>query len=83
MARPRIEGIDEKIISSFLDRKIFSNQREVITAALRALVREQKMKEASERDQTFSDESYKAQLQNEEESGNAPVGNMHRSAAVR
>jgi Arc/MetJ-type ribon-helix-helix transcriptional regulator len=84
MARPRIEGIDEKIISSFVDRKIFSNQREVITAALRALVREQKAKEASEREaQAFSDETYKTQLNTELEKENASVGNTHRSAAVR
>jgi Arc/MetJ-type ribon-helix-helix transcriptional regulator len=84
MARPRIEGMDEKIISSFVDRKIFSNQREVITAALRALVREQKTKEAAEREgQAFSDETYQAQLNIEVEKENASVGNTHRSAAVR
>jgi len=84
MARPRIEGMDEKIISSFVDRKIFSNQREVITAALRALVREQKIKEATEReDQTFSDETYQEQLNTEVENENASVGNTRRSAAVR
>ena len=84
MTRPRIEGMDEKIISSFVDRKIFSNQREVITAALRALVREQKAKEASEREaQAFSDETYKTQLNTELEKENASVGNTHRSAAIR
>jgi Arc/MetJ-type ribon-helix-helix transcriptional regulator len=84
MARPRIEGMDEKIISSFVDRKIFSNQREVITAALRALVREQKIKEATEREnQTFSNETYQAQLNTEVENENASVGNTRRSAAVR
>ena len=84
MTRPRIEGMDEKIISSFVDRKIFSNQREVITAALRALVREQKAKEASEREaQAFSDETYETQLNSELEKENASVGNTHRSAAVR
>lgn len=84
MTRPRIEGMDEKIISSFVDRKIFSNQREVITAALRALVREQKAKEALEREaQAFSDETYKTQLNTELEKENASVGNTHRSAAIR
>jgi Arc/MetJ-type ribon-helix-helix transcriptional regulator len=84
MTRPRIEGMDEKIISSFVDRKIFPNQREVITAALRALVREQKIKEAHEREnQAFSDETYKAQLNTEVENENASVGNTRRSAAVR
>ena len=84
MTRPRIEGMDEKIISSFVDRKIFSNQREVITAALRALVREQKAKEASEREaQAFSDETYKTQLNTELEKENASVGNTHCPAAVR
>jgi Arc/MetJ-type ribon-helix-helix transcriptional regulator len=76
--------MDEKIISSFVDRKIFPNQREVITAALRALVREQKIKEAHEREnQAFSDETYKAQLNTEVENENASVGNTRRSAAVR
>jgi Arc/MetJ-type ribon-helix-helix transcriptional regulator len=84
MTRPRIEGMDEKIISSFVDRKIFSSQREVITAALRALVREQKTKEASEREaQAFSDETYKTQLSTELENENASVGNTRRSAALR
>lgn len=66
MTRPRIEGMDEKIVSSFIDRKIFSNQREVITAALKALVREQKAKEAKKRGTpSFSDETYEMQLNTE------------------
>ena len=84
MPRPRIEGMDERIISSFLERKIFPNQREVITAALRALVREQKMKEAAERnEQTFSDETYSDQLSAEVENENATVGYTHRPSAAR
>ena len=85
MARPRIEGMDAKIISSFLERKIFSNQREVITAALRALVREQKMKEAVEREnkQTFSDETYLTQLKTEVGNENAEMGYSSRSAKTR
>lgn len=86
MGRPRIEGMDERIISSFIDRNIYSNQKEVISAALRALVREQKMKEASEREgQQFSDETYSAQLNTESNKGteSAAVGNSLRASAAR
>ena len=85
MARPRIEGMDQRIIDSFIEREIFSNQREVITAALKALVREQKNKEAVVREdkQEFSDEIYSSQLTTEAESENAPVGNTRRSSATR
>ena len=83
MARPRIEGMDEKIIDSFLDRKIFSNQKEVVSAALRALVREQKVKEALERgDQNYSDEAYSSQIDGKKDS-NVSVGNLVRPSATR
>lgn len=86
MPRPRIEGMDERIISSFLERKIFPSQREVISAALRALVREQKMKEAAAREgkQTFSDGTYLAQLNiNAREEHATAVGHTGRSSTAR
>jgi Arc/MetJ-type ribon-helix-helix transcriptional regulator len=72
MTRPRIEGMDERIINSFLERNIYDNQREVISAALRALVREQKMKEASEMP-AYSDETYAQQLTSETGAQDASV----------
>lgn len=38
--RPRIEGFEEQVINSFLDRGIFKNEVEVIRAALALLVDE-------------------------------------------
>ncbi len=82
MGRPRIEGMDEKIIASFIERKIYANQREVISSALRALVKEQKMKEAAERQNPeYTDATYGAQLDDEE--GNAEMGNSRRRATAR
>lgn len=85
MSRPRIEGMDERIIESFISRNVYSNQREVISAALRALVREQKIKDAMKRksNQEFTDETYISQIQNEVEKENASVGNTHRSTTIR
>lgn len=83
MARPRIEGMDEKIIDSFIDRKIFTNQKEVVSAALRALVREQKAREALERgEQRYTDEFYSSQLDSEREA-NESMGNLVRKTAER
>jgi len=82
MTRPRIEGMDERIINSFLERNIYDNQREVISAALRALVREQKMKEASETP-VYSDETYAQQLTSETGAQDATVGNLSSKATVR
>jgi Arc/MetJ-type ribon-helix-helix transcriptional regulator len=46
MARPRIAGSDERIIQGFLSRRIYATQADVIRAALKALVTEQKQKDA-------------------------------------
>lgn len=40
--RPRVAGMDERIIQAFLERGIYKNQNEVVSAALRALVKEQR-----------------------------------------
>jgi Arc/MetJ-type ribon-helix-helix transcriptional regulator len=65
MPRPRIEGMDEGIIESFLSRKIYSSQKEVISEALKALVREQKQKEtaAAQEDSQYGDETYSQQIE--------------------
>ena len=51
MVKPRIKGADERIIQAFLKRKIFKNKAELVSAAIRALVREQMQKDA-EREKT-------------------------------
>jgi len=48
MARPRLKLTSEKIVRMFLDRRIFESQADVIDAGLRALVREQMLKEAEQ-----------------------------------
>jgi len=86
MGRPRIEGMDDRIIKSFIDRGIFSKPGEVVSAALRALIREQKAKEAAERKRAYSDSTYSAQLETEHEDmepRDASMGRMGRSAKAR
>jgi Arc/MetJ-type ribon-helix-helix transcriptional regulator len=85
MARPRIEGMEARIVDSFVSRGIFTNQREVISAALRALVREQKAQEASQRnnDPSYQDSTYEAQLESPAENKNASVGRVGRSSTAR
>jgi len=84
MTRPRIEGMDEKIMASFIERNIYSSSKEVISAALRALVREQKQKEAQEREsQAFLDETYALQFDDQEGKENETMGNLVRQTAVR
>ena len=41
MARPRIEGMSERIVKAFIERKIFSSQTDVIEAALKLLFEHQ------------------------------------------
>jgi Arc/MetJ-type ribon-helix-helix transcriptional regulator len=64
MPRPRIEGMDEKIILSFIERGIYKSQKDVLSAALRALVKEQKFKEASIQSQEapYTESTYEMQL---------------------
>lgn len=76
MARPRIAGIDEKIIESFISRKIYGSQKEVLHQALRALVKEQQMKEAAV---LYVDDTYALQLGDID----ASMGYLDRQAAVR
>ena len=81
MARPRIVGIDEKIIESFVVRKIYASQKEVLHHALKALVREQQTKEAAE---PYSNETYAIQLGiTSEENFDESMGYLGRQPAVR
>lgn len=80
MARPRIAGIDERIIESFITRKIYASQKEVLHQALKALVREQQMKEA---ETLYTDDTYRLQIQLPEEDTDASMGYLSRQAAVR
>jgi Arc/MetJ-type ribon-helix-helix transcriptional regulator len=76
--------MDERIIRSFVDRGIYSSSKDVISAALKALVREQRGKEAVQRQQTFSDDTYRQQLEEESEgSRHASLGHMGRRAKAR
>ena len=54
--------MNKKIIKSFIERGIYKKKADVIKAALRALVREQIAKEATERLQNYSDETYRQQF---------------------
>ncbi|MGZ3699753.1 MAG: hypothetical protein ACXWP5_16600 [Bdellovibrionota bacterium] len=76
--------MDERIIDSFIKRGIYANQREVISAALRALVKEQKSRESSQRTALYSDSTYLLQAA-EPGLGNihAPVGPLGRKSKVR
>jgi Arc/MetJ-type ribon-helix-helix transcriptional regulator len=86
MPRPRIDGVDERIIESFISRGIYSSQKEVIHEALRALVKEQKRKEADQQNsEEYSESTYTTQLTSLEESKkpHASMGHMARKTAVR
>lgn len=80
MPRPRIEGFEEKIIQGFIERGIFKNQKEVISAALRLLAEHQMELESINQVLTYTDQTYSAQLnqQTHEEEENAAVGNLAR-----
>ncbi len=86
MPRPRIEGMDERIVESFVSRGIYPSQKIVIHEALKSLVREQKRKEAAEcgRQADYSESTYSAQLSSlETEQSHAPVGHLARKTKVR
>ena len=86
MARPRIEGMDERIIESFISRQIYSSHKEVIHSALMALVKQQQIKEAAQRaeEPLYDDSTYASQLETlETEESNESVGNLARQAATR
>ncbi len=76
MPRPRIEGFDEKLIAGFIERGIYKNQKEVISAALRLLAEHHMQLEST---QAYTDETYQQQLGD----ANAAVGNLARQTAVR
>jgi Arc/MetJ-type ribon-helix-helix transcriptional regulator len=80
MPRPRIDGFDEKLIASFIERGLYKNQKEVVSAALRLLAEHQMEVEAAANATTYTDDTYAQQL---EESSNAAVGNLARQTAVR
>ena len=86
MPRPRIEGMDDRIIASFVSRKIYASSKDVIHAALKALLREQMQRESAERmnGPSFSDETYSMQLEAEKGSKrNASMGYMGRKTGSR
>lgn len=85
MARPRIDGLDQRIIASFIDRGIFATQKEVISAGLRALVREQKAQEALARggNPPYEDSTYLEQLNTTVEPENASMGHLDRQSTAR
>ncbi|MEN0059125.1 MAG: hypothetical protein AAGB31_09855 [Bdellovibrio sp.] len=49
--RPRVAGMDERIIQAFIERGLFKNQNEVVSAALKALVREQRQTDSERQNQ--------------------------------
>jgi Arc/MetJ-type ribon-helix-helix transcriptional regulator len=75
MPRPRIEGFEEKVVQGFIDRGIFKNQKEVITAAIRLLA-EHHIALSSKDDVQFTDDTYLNQLASGGEEINAAVGHM-------
>lgn len=66
--RPRVAGMDEKIIQAFIERGLFKNQNEVVSAALRALVREQRQMDAErQNEESLADQAtYDMQLEGHE-----------------
>ncbi len=64
MSRPRIENFDEKIIDSFIERGFYKTKSELISAALWALVREQRQKDAERQnlESTSDDSVYNSQF---------------------
>lgn len=79
MPRPRIEGFDEKLIAGFIERGLFKNQKEVVSAALRLLA-EHQMEVEAKTASDYTDETYEQQLR---DGDNAAVGHMVRKTAVR
>ena len=79
MPRPRIEGFDEKLIAGFIERGLFKNQKEVVSAALRLLA-EHQMELESKLATNYADETYSQQL---EDHDNEAVGNLVRKTATR
>lgn len=83
--------MDDRIITSFVSRGIYASKKDVITAALKALVKEQMQKEAADRgsDQTYSDETYSNQIgakdshAEKELKKNAPMGHLGRRTGTR
>jgi Arc/MetJ-type ribon-helix-helix transcriptional regulator len=86
MARPRIDGMDERMIEAFLKRGIYSSYKDVIHHALKALVRQQQMKESAQEpnEPIYSEDTYLSQLKTDEADKNhAAMGNLARKTAVR
>lgn len=79
MPRPRIEGFDEKLIAGFIERGLYKNQKEVVSAALRLLAERHMELEAKETS-GYTDETYEQQLRSGD---NAAVGHLARKTAVR
>nr|BFD69051.1 hypothetical protein HAGR004_40730 [Bdellovibrio sp. HAGR004]BFD69116.1 hypothetical protein HAGR004_41380 [Bdellovibrio sp. HAGR004] len=79
--RPRVAGMDEKIIQAFIERGLFKNQNEVVSAALRALVREQRQMDSErQNEESLADQTtYDMQLEGHEsatESSAQKMGNL-------
>ncbi len=79
--RPRVSGMDERIIQAFLERGFFKNQNEVVSAALKALVREQRQADSEmQNEESLADQAtYEMQLEgNENATDNATqkMGNL-------
>ena len=79
MPRPRIDGFDEKLISSFIERGLYRNQKDVISAAIRLLAEHHMELEATVAS-AYTDNTYAQQL---EELPNETMGNLARKTAVR
>lgn len=63
MIRPEIKGISEEIIKSFLDRKVFETQTQVIDAALQLLLEKQIEEESKDWDHQSSIDSSLIEMQ--------------------
>ncbi len=79
--RPRVAGMDERIIQAFLERGLFKNQNEVVSAALKALVREQRQADSERQNvESLADHTtYEMQLEGRENATNnaaQKMGNM-------
>lgn len=79
--RPRVAGMDERIIQAFIERGLFKNQNEVVSAALKALVREQRQKDSErQNEESLADQTtYEMQLEGREdaaENSTQKMGNL-------
>ncbi len=63
MIRPEIKGISEEIIKSFLDRKVFETQTQVIDAALQLLLEKQIEEESKDWDHQSAIDSSLTEMQ--------------------